>query len=62
MKILNLGSSGQIGAYLSAYLRTKGHTVIDFDKEETQGSQLTIDQITDYNPYLGRITEPSHNK
>ena len=26
---------------------------------ETQGSQLSIDQITNYDPYLGRITEPS---
>ena len=26
---------------------------------ETEGSQLSIDQITNYNPYLGRITEPS---
>jgi hypothetical protein len=26
---------------------------------ETQGSQLTLDQITSYDPYLGRITEPS---
>ena len=26
---------------------------------ETQGSQFTIENITDYNPYLGRITEPS---
>ena len=42
MKILNLGSSGQIGAYLSAYLRTKGHTVIDFDKEETLNHDMTV--------------------
>ena len=26
---------------------------------ETEGSQLSIDQITNYDPYLGRITEPS---
>lgn len=42
MKILNLGSSGQIGAYLSGYLRTKGHTVIDFDKEETLNHDMTV--------------------
>ena len=42
MKILNLGSSGQIGAYLSEYLRKKGHTVIDFDKEETPNHDMTI--------------------
>jgi len=32
MKILNLGSSGQVGAYLTEYLRNKGHEVIEFDK------------------------------
>ena len=42
MKILNLGSSGQIGAYLSEYLRKKGHVVIDFDKNETPNHDLTI--------------------
>lgn len=42
MKILNLGSSGQIGAYLSEYLRVKGHTVIDFDKEETPNHDMTV--------------------
>ena len=33
MKVLNLGSSGQIGAYLTKYLRDKGHEVIEYDKE-----------------------------
>ena len=42
MKILNLGSSGQIGAYLSEYLRTKGHVVIDFDKEESPNHDMTV--------------------
>ena len=42
MKILNLGSSGQIGAYLSEYLRKKGHVVIDFDKEETPNHDMTV--------------------
>ena len=42
MKILNLGSSGQIGAYLSEYLRSKGHVVIDFDKEETPNHDMTM--------------------
>jgi len=32
MKVLNLGSSGQIGAYLTEYLRGKGHEVIEYDK------------------------------
>ena len=31
MKITVLGSSGQIGAYLTEYLRGKGHTVYEFD-------------------------------
>jgi nucleoside-diphosphate-sugar epimerase len=42
MKILNLGSRGQIGAYLSEYLRKKGHVVIDFDKEETPNHDMTV--------------------
>ena len=42
MKILNLGSSGQIGAYLSEYLRSKGHVVIDFDKEESPNHDMTV--------------------
>ena len=32
MKVLNLGSNGQIGAYLTEYLREKGHEVIEYDK------------------------------
>ena len=32
MKVLNLGSSGQIGAYLTEYLRGKGHDVTEYDK------------------------------
>jgi nucleoside-diphosphate-sugar epimerase len=40
MKILNLGSSGQIGAYLSEYLRRKGHEVIEFDKNRHPGEDL----------------------
>ena len=31
MKVLVLGSSGQIGAYLTEYLRKKGHEVLEFD-------------------------------
>lgn len=26
---------------------------------QTQGPDITVEQITDYNPYLGRVTEPS---
>ena len=32
MKVLILGSSGQIGAYLTEYLRKKGHEVTEYDK------------------------------
>jgi len=42
MKITILGSSGQIGAYLSEYLRDKGHVVIDFDKVETPNHDMTV--------------------
>jgi nucleoside-diphosphate-sugar epimerase len=31
MKVLILGSSGQIGSYLSEYLKLKGHEVTEFD-------------------------------
>jgi nucleoside-diphosphate-sugar epimerase len=42
MKITILGSSGQIGAYLSEYFRDKGHVVIHFDKVETPNHDMTI--------------------
>ena len=47
MKILNLGSSGQIGAYLSEYLRGKGHEVIEFDRNHHHGQDMT--QIPNHN-------------
>jgi len=53
MKITILGSSGQIGAYLSDYLRTKGHVVIDFDKVETPNHDMT----TIPNQYLENAIE-----
>ena len=42
MKITVLGSSGQIGAHLSGYLHSKGHAVIEFDKEENPNHDMTI--------------------
>lgn len=42
MKISVLGSSGQIGAYLTEYLREKGHTVIEFDKVNTPNHDMTV--------------------
>ena len=42
MKILNLGSGGQIGAYLSEYLRNRGHDVFDFDITNGPEQDLTL--------------------
>ncbi len=42
MKVLVLGSSGQIGSYLIEYLRKKGHEVIEFDKNNDKGQDLTL--------------------
>jgi len=42
MKILNLGSGGQIGAYLSDYLRKKGHEVFNFDITNGPEQDLTL--------------------
>jgi len=39
MKVTVLGSSGQIGAYLTEYLREKGHTVYEIDKVNDPESQ-----------------------
>lgn len=40
-KILVLGSSGQIGAYLTEYLRKKGHEVSEFDVVNGEKEDLT---------------------
>jgi nucleoside-diphosphate-sugar epimerase len=42
MKITILGSSGQIGAYLTKYLRDKGHTVYEFDSVNGKNQDMTI--------------------
>ena len=42
MKITVLGSSGQIGAYLTEYLRNKGHYVYEFDKNNNPHEDLTL--------------------
>jgi nucleoside-diphosphate-sugar epimerase len=42
MKITILGSSGQIGAYLTEYLRGKGHEVTEFDIVNGEDQDLTI--------------------
>jgi len=41
MKIVVLGSSGQIGAYLTEYLRKKGHEVREFDIANGEDEDLT---------------------
>jgi len=42
MKITILGSSGQIGAYLTEYLRDKGHNVHEFDSVNGESQDMTI--------------------
>lgn len=51
MKITVLGSSGQIGAYLTEYLRGKGHTVHEFDLVNGEHQDMT----TIPNPELHRV-------
>ena len=41
MKVTILGSSGQIGAYLTEYLRKKGHEVTEFDKNYSMDHDMT---------------------
>jgi nucleoside-diphosphate-sugar epimerase len=41
MKVTILGSSGQIGAYLTEYLRGKGHEVTEFDIINGEDQDLT---------------------
>jgi len=41
MKVTILGSSGQIGAYLTEYLRGKGHEVTEFDVVNGEDQDLT---------------------
>ena len=51
MKIAVLGSGGQIGAYLTEYLREKGHKVHEFDVVNGEHQDLT----TIPNPELHRV-------
>jgi nucleoside-diphosphate-sugar epimerase len=41
MRVTILGSSGQIGAYLTEYLRNKGHEVTEFDVANGEEQDLT---------------------
>lgn len=42
MRITVLGSSGQIGAYLTEYLRGRGHTVEEFDVANSPEQDMTL--------------------
>lgn len=42
MKISVLGSSGQIGLYLTEYLRNRGHDIFEFDAENDPKQDMTI--------------------
>ena len=42
MKVTILGSGGQIGAYLTEYLREKGHKVTEFDVTNGEDEDLTL--------------------
>lgn len=42
MKVTILGSGGQIGAYLTEYLREKGHEVTEFDVTNGEDEDLTM--------------------
>ena len=55
MRITVLGSSGQIGAYLSEYLSRKGHIVREFDV--VNGGHQDMTMIP--NPYLENAIEES---
>ena len=55
MKITILGSSGQIGAYLSEYLSRKGHIVREFDIINGEHQDMTVIP----NPYLENAIEES---
>ena len=41
MKITILGSAGQVGAYLTQYLKAKGHTVVEFDVANADWQDMT---------------------
>jgi nucleoside-diphosphate-sugar epimerase len=41
MKITILGSSGQIGAHLTEYLKRKGHIVVEFDNANADWQDMT---------------------
>jgi hypothetical protein len=44
--------------HIDAFHRNSHNAILNFWQQ--QGAQFTLDQITDYNPYLGRVTESSY--
>lgn len=54
---IELGSSIH-PEHIDVFHRQSHDGILNFWQQ--MGAQLTLDEITDYNPYLGRITEPSN--
>ena len=42
MRVLILGSEGQVGAYLKEYLHNKGHEVLEFDVVNGRHQDMTV--------------------
>ena len=52
MKVLILGSKGQIGDYLTNFLRNKGYTVFEFDIVNDKSQDLTVIPNKDLNDII----------
>lgn len=53
---LNLGSSIH-QEHIDAFHRNSHDGILNFWQQT--GAQMTLEQVTEYNPYLGRVSEPS---
>lgn len=53
---IDLGSSIHAD-HIESFHKNSYNGILNFWQQ--MGAQITLDQITNYNPYLGRITEPS---
>ena len=56
---IELGSSIH-PEHIETFHRNSHDGILNFWQQ--MGSQIVIDQLIDYNPYLGRVTEPSGNQ
>jgi hypothetical protein len=56
---IELGSSIH-PEHIETFHRNSHDGILNFWQQ--MGSQIVIDQLMDYNPYLGRVTEPSGNQ